>query len=785
MKILLSRPITWKGLVLGILLFPGIIFGQDVPNGSVDNLYDVSIDDLLNVGIVSASKKKQSVTDAPATAYVITELQIKERGYRTLIDVLEEIPEVEIQRNSNPEQRNVISVRGLAGSEKLLILQNGVRITPPTGDTYVISYNYNLDHVRRVEVILGPASALYGVDAFAGIVNIVTVNQEGDQNKEIMVRAGGGSYFTTDNSVLVTGKVDKIKFYVSGNGYYSDEPNYAEVYPDDYSWYNNQFVPNGKVVESPFYNDIYDIGYFQRNAGASFEGDSISREFAMPTSAVNINGEVTMDKFTIGGHYNMERHSSSYGVDSKYAAPARDAFVKQSLLALYVKHRYQSFNKKWNLQTMVAGHFYETNAGSNFQGSSSRWQRGYIYSRGQTFRLEENFDYAISKKLFFVAGGSFEYLTALPRTGLSPKPIEPNEPFALQDIYFIGAAGYDPYQTGDVAFNENIAIRQDFYELRYNNYGGYGQLQYTPLKWMDIYAGGRVDYNTRFGSTFNPRIGVVLSPAEKLRLKLLYGEAYLAPSPKKAYEQNGAFFGASGSTLFADYFRVVNPDLQPEKLRTMEMGASYTLNKAVSLSIDGFYNIVEDYIDFFGSAPDSVGPDNISATRLETSVNLGNLNSYGGSFKLQALFKTGKVKWTGYGSYSYMDGSIESDLDGDGTLESSALTFTALHSAKGGITASIGKFFVTPRVLYRSSSNSNLNDFQVDQYYQNKGFATLSLQMGYKVIDKKKSEMQLLIGATNLTNLKYYHVYSGNAEGMPLTPQDPLRINAGLQLKWK
>ena len=59
------------------------------------------MENLLNVGIVSASKKKQSVLDAPASAYVITKEQIMQRAYDNLVDLLEDIPEIEIQKNSS------------------------------------------------------------------------------------------------------------------------------------------------------------------------------------------------------------------------------------------------------------------------------------------------------------------------------------------------------------------------------------------------------------------------------------------------------------------------------------------------------------------------------------------------------------------------------------------------------------------------------------------------------------------------------------------------------------
>src|SRR5687768_10186532 len=89
------------------LVFGTYSYGQE--NKNIDKLLEVSLEDLLNVGMISASKKKQSIQDAPATGYVVTQEVIKQRGYLHLTDLLEDIPEVEIQYNSNPQFRNLVT----------------------------------------------------------------------------------------------------------------------------------------------------------------------------------------------------------------------------------------------------------------------------------------------------------------------------------------------------------------------------------------------------------------------------------------------------------------------------------------------------------------------------------------------------------------------------------------------------------------------------------------------------------------------------------------------------
>ncbi len=122
----------------------------------------------------SASLFEQTVLDAPATVYVFSEAQIRNRGYNNIQDLLEDVPEVEIQRKSMVEFKDNIGFRGITGNEKFIIFQDGVRITAATGDPHTIHTNYPLNNVKSVEVLVGPASAVYGVDAFSGLINIIT-----------------------------------------------------------------------------------------------------------------------------------------------------------------------------------------------------------------------------------------------------------------------------------------------------------------------------------------------------------------------------------------------------------------------------------------------------------------------------------------------------------------------------------------------------------------------------------------------------------------------------------
>ena len=178
------------------------------------------VESLLNRKTTTAAQVEQFASQAPATVYVISKEQIQNRGYENLIDILDDIPEVEIQRYGSPEFNQHISLRGVAGNEKFLILQDGVRISAPTGDTHSIGYNFSVEQAEQVEVIIGPASALYGVDAFSGVVQIIT---QKDQSTPLQLKTSYGNFNTTHNSVHYTKDFGTASIAFSGAFYHSDE----------------------------------------------------------------------------------------------------------------------------------------------------------------------------------------------------------------------------------------------------------------------------------------------------------------------------------------------------------------------------------------------------------------------------------------------------------------------------------------------------------------------------------------------------------------------------------
>jgi outer membrane receptor for ferrienterochelin and colicins len=141
------------------------------------DLTDMSLQDLLNIEIFSASKFLQKASEAPASIDIITADEIARYGYRNINDVLRSVPGFYV---TNDRNYSYIGARGFARpgdyNSRLLLLVDGKRLNDNVYDSFLAGEEspVDIDLISRIEVIRGPSSSLYGASAFFGIINIVT-----------------------------------------------------------------------------------------------------------------------------------------------------------------------------------------------------------------------------------------------------------------------------------------------------------------------------------------------------------------------------------------------------------------------------------------------------------------------------------------------------------------------------------------------------------------------------------------------------------------------------------
>ncbi len=157
-----------------------------------DNLIDLSLEQLMEIEVTTASKIEEKLFDTPAAVYVITAEDIRRSGVRSIPDALRIVPGVDVaQINSNEW---AVSIRGFNDSfaNKLLVLVDGRNVyTPMFGGVVWSDLDTLISEIERIEVIRGPGGAVWGNNAVNGVINIITKNSK--NTKGNFVEGGGGN----------------------------------------------------------------------------------------------------------------------------------------------------------------------------------------------------------------------------------------------------------------------------------------------------------------------------------------------------------------------------------------------------------------------------------------------------------------------------------------------------------------------------------------------------------------------------------------------------------------
>jgi len=178
------------------MLAPLFLLAQTDSIPGVDSLIQLSLEQLMNIQVVTASGFEQTMAEAPSTIIVITDKQIRERGYEQLEDALRDVPGIDMI-HLNGYARTLIYFRGMYGAENLraLLMIDGIVENNIIGTNDMAGPAYSLHNVKRIEIISGPASALYGANAFGGVINIIT--KEGGDINGFTAEQGFGSFNTS------------------------------------------------------------------------------------------------------------------------------------------------------------------------------------------------------------------------------------------------------------------------------------------------------------------------------------------------------------------------------------------------------------------------------------------------------------------------------------------------------------------------------------------------------------------------------------------------------------
>ncbi len=180
-----------------------------------------SLQELLNLKVVGVSKKDEILEEAPGVVSIITAHEIKSYGANNLIDILQQAPSLQML-SSHIFREGVTGLRGdliTQNDNHVLILLDGRPVRNGLNDANNTFYaNFPIGSIDRIEVIRGPGSVLYGTNAFAGIINIIT---KSDGNNTT-VQGGYGSFGTYMGSIYSDYQKDDLYVGIGAMGIFSD-----------------------------------------------------------------------------------------------------------------------------------------------------------------------------------------------------------------------------------------------------------------------------------------------------------------------------------------------------------------------------------------------------------------------------------------------------------------------------------------------------------------------------------------------------------------------------------
>ncbi|MEO6452466.1 MAG: TonB-dependent receptor plug domain-containing protein [Ginsengibacter sp.] len=220
------------------------VYGQ-VDTARLSAYEDLSLKDLLNVKIVSVSKESELLFDAPLSASVVTREEILRTGCTSIMEALRLVPGLIVREQSNGNYD--IQLRGMdnlppnsafdltSNTTTLVMIDNRPIYSYFKGGTFWETFPISINDVEKIEVVRGPAAALYGPNAVNGVINIITKQIKKD-GFYAMANTQTGSYHTLITNATVGYRFNKkLSMIASGNYHHRDRTQTSY-----YNYYTNE-----------------------------------------------------------------------------------------------------------------------------------------------------------------------------------------------------------------------------------------------------------------------------------------------------------------------------------------------------------------------------------------------------------------------------------------------------------------------------------------------------------------------------------------------------------------
>lgn len=505
--------------------------------------------DQRSVSIAAGSR--QSLRQAPAVASVITAEAIAAMGAVDLDEVLQTVAGLHVGRSAN-QYMPLYIFRGIYSqfNPQVLLLQNGVPMTTMfVGNKGNLWAGYPVEHIARIEVIRGPGSALYGADAYAGVINIVTKSAQDARGTAVGVR--GGSFDSRDAWVLHGGKLGMLD--VSAYLRVGSTDGARSLIEHDAAQPAVTRAPGPLNLGHDAVDANLELAYerWRAHAGYKLRGDVGSA--AGVASALDPVGKGRSERT----HADLSWTDPELG--NGWGAGMQASFLRYVDLATtpYVLLPAGTALGPGNVFT------------DGLIGGPNKWERQLRVSGFATYSGFSGHSIRV--------GVGHDDLNLYQTTEY--KNFNPN---------------YSRIGTGsfaDVTDFSDTLLKFMLPQRRRVDYV-YAQDEWRLHPDWNLTAGVRRDHYSDFGDTTNPRLALVWSAAYDITVKLMHGRAFRAPSFNEQYSINNPVIGG-------------NPTVKPETIGTTEAAFAWTPADTLQLQLTLFRYAMRDIIR---GAPNPAAP---------------------------------------------------------------------------------------------------------------------------------------------------------------------------------
>jgi len=241
-----------SAMLLMLIVFPrGAVFAEETATQ-------------LNEVVITATRTAKDPRDVTQSVSVITNEEIRKTGATDVATAIQNVTGVHISGYGTPGSVASLSIRG-AYSAQILVLLNGIRMNSSRDGGFDLSLiPVSVEDIERIEIVRGPASALYGSDAVGGVINIITKKPSVDQS---MIKGAVGSHGYDD--IFLNHSARQGEWYYSLSG--------------------ERETSNGYRLNSDLYQRVYGgrIGYdFSKTSSVEFTAHYLENEVGSPGSTV-------------------------------------------------------------------------------------------------------------------------------------------------------------------------------------------------------------------------------------------------------------------------------------------------------------------------------------------------------------------------------------------------------------------------------------------------------------------------------------------------------------------